>query len=355
MDNLKNMLGAGRGRIIVVDDDDLMLNNLQRILSFYDFSVIPFHSAKEALFKILVDKDSYDAILTDLNMPEMNGIEFIQAVKKEDPDAVPIFLTGYSTSENAIGALRAGAFDFLEKPFSNEHLAMTLDKAVEMRRLRRYLEAYRFRLEELLEERTSELRKTLKRLEGAYMTTLEVIISLLEVREPDTAQHSRRVSERTLFLAKQSGITDKVMLESIRRGALLHDIGKIGIPDAILKKPGRLTPEEMDIMRTHALIGFNIINTIPDMEHAADIVRSHHERFDGKGYPRQLAGKDICVGARLFSIIDTYDALRFDRCYHKGIPMMEACAEIEKNAGTQFDPEIIAVFKSNIEELDKIF
>lgn len=343
-----------RGRLIVVDDDDAMLTNLQKILSFYGFLVMPFNSAENALEKAISDKNSFDAILTDFNMPGMNGIEFIERLRQTDPEAVAVFLTGYPSAENAISALRAGAFDFLEKPFSNEHLAITLDKAVELKQLRRKVENYRCHLEEMLQERTRELRSTLRKLENAYMTTMEVIVALLEAREPSTASHSKRVSDRTVFLSRKMGISEEKELEAISKGALLHDIGKIGIPDNILKKPGKLSPEEMEIMRSHAEIGYKIISTIPDMEAAAEIVYSHHERFDGKGYPKGLKGENISLAARIFSVIDTYDAIRFDRCYHKGTSMKEALAEIEKASGIQFDPYVVKCFKENINEIDRI-
>lgn len=343
-----------RGRLIVVDDDEAMLSNLHKILSFYGFQVMPFSAAEDALKKAISDKDSFDAILTDFNMPGMNGIEFIERLRQTDPEAVAVFLTGYPSAENAVSALRAGAFDFLEKPFSNDHLAVTLDKAVELKRLHRKLEDYRSHLEEMLQERTKELRNTLRKLEKAYMTTLEVIVALLEVREPSTARHSKRVSDRTVFLSRKMGISGEKELEAISRGALLHDIGKIGIPDNILKKPGKLSPEEMEIMRNHAEIGYDVVSTIPDMETAAEIVYSHHERFDGSGYPKGLKGESIPLAARIFSVIDTYDAIRFDRCYHKGTSMKEALAEIEKSSGSQFDPLVVSCFKANINEIDEI-
>lgn len=343
-----------RGNLVVVDDDNEMRKTLSNILSYFNFHLSLFPSAEKALAHITAHPESFDAILTDLNMPGMSGLDFIKKAKELDNQTIAVFLTGYPSSENAVSALRCGAFDFLEKPFSTDHLLLTLDKAVEMRRLSRELEAYKQHLEEMLQERTRELRETLQRLEKSYMTTMEVIAALLEAREPNTARHSKRVCERSLFLAAKLKPEDKAFLESVKRGAHLHDIGKIGIPDAILNKPAKLTPEEMQVMRTHTEIGYRIVNSIPDMKDAAEIVYSHHERFDGNGYPRGLKGEEIYIGARIFSIIDTYDAIRFERCYKGAVSQELALSDIEQNAGSQFDPEMVKLFKQYIDEIDKI-
>lgn len=343
-----------RGRLIVVDDDSAMLKTLSNILSHFDFDSKLFSSAEAALKHVIAEPQSFDVILTDLNMPGMNGLEFIKKAKELDHDTIAVFLTGYPSSENAVGALRSGAFDFLEKPFSTEHLLLTLDKAVSMRRLSRELENHKLHLADMLEERTQELRNALKRIEQSYMTTMDVIAALLEAREPDTARHSKRVCDRAVFLTSKIFPGNDKLLNIMERGARLHDIGKIGIPDAILNKPGKLTPEEMQIMRTHTEIGYKIISSIPDMQEAAEIVRSHHERFDGQGYPKNLKGEEIYIGARIFSIIDTYDAIRFERCYKGAISQAEALVFIDENTGTQFDPEVVRVFKQYINEIDQI-
>ena len=343
-----------RGRIAVIDDDAAMLLSLKRILGFNGFEVIDFTSASAAIEAIKPNPSSFDTILTDLNMPGVDGLSLMRSIKEIDKDAVIVVLTGFPSAENAISALRNGAFDFLEKPYSNEILSLTLDKGVELRHLRKSLEDYHKNLENMLEIRSRELRNTLSRLNEAYMNTMEVIVALLELKEAGTAQHSIRVGRRTAHLAALMGIKQgSKELESIRRGALLHDIGKIGIPDSILNKPAKLDEEEMLFMKRHPQIGHDIVSTIPEMEAAAEIVLSHHERFDGKGYPRALAGTDICIGARIFSVIDAYDAIRFDRCYRKGTSMEESLAEIEKASGTQFAPDVVEAFKVHIEEIDK--
>jgi len=347
-------LNGGRGRVVVVDDDEAMLSSLKRILAYYGFDVLPFGSAESALSFVRSSHDSFDVVLTDLNMPGMDGLELMRCAKDADPDIVIVVLTGFPSADNAISALRNGAFDFLEKPYSNEMISLTLDRGIELRKLRRSLKSYHQNIEEMLDERGKELKTALSKLNGAYMKTMEVIIALLELKGQDTAKHSVRVSGRAIRLAELLGIGGARQLESIKRGALLHDIGKIGIPDAILNKPARLDEEEMGIMRLHPKMGYDIVATIPEMEDAAEIILSHHERFDGTGYPRRLSGAGICVGARIFSVIDAYDAIRFDRCYRAGASIEKAVAEIERGAGTQFDPEVARVFKENVQEIEKI-
>jgi len=343
-----------RGRVVVVDDDEAMLFSLKRILTYYGFDVTPFGSAESALSYIREDSSSFDVILTDLNMPVMDGLELMRCAKDADPEIVIVVLTGFPSADNAISALRNGAFDFLEKPYSNEMISLTLDRGIELRKLRRSLKSYHQNIEEMLDERGKELKTALSKLNDSYMKTMEVIIALLELKGQDTAKHSVRVGKRAVRLAELLGIGGARQLETIRRGALLHDIGKIGIPDSILNKPGKLDANEIEIMRLHPKMGYDIVATIPEMEDAAEIVLSHHERFDGTGYPRRLSKGGICVGARVFSVIDTYDAIRFDRCYRAGAPLENALAEIELGAGSQFDPEIVRVFKENVQDIDRL-
>ncbi len=346
---------SDKGRVAVVDDDEAMLGSLRRILSFFGFAADAYQSAQAAIAAYKADPERYDAILTDLNMPGMDGLELMRQIKTIDKDAVIVVLTGFPSADNAISALRNGAFDFLEKPYSNEVLCLTLERGVEHKRLRKARAEYQQALERELGIRTKDLREALSSLEKSILNTLEVIVALLELKEPGTAQHSIRVARRTERLALRMGVPQgSKELEDIRRGALLHDIGKIGVPDAILNKPAKLTDEEMGVMKRHPKIGYDIVSTLPEMEAAAAIVFTHHERFDGKGYPRHLGASEISLGAKIFSIIDTYDALRFDRCYHKGVSKEIALAEIEKASGTQFDPEAVAAFKAHIDELDAI-
>ena len=341
---------VSRGRLAIVDDDEAMLFSLKRILSFYGFETVGFAFAADALSAVEANPLSFDAVLTDLNMPGMDGIELMNAIKALDKDAVVIVLTGFPSADNAISALRGGAFDFLEKPYSNEVLALTLDKGVELRRLRKSMAEQRTTMAAALDSRSEELRNALSLLSSSYMKTMEIIVSILELKEHGAIQHCIRVGRRCVFLASLLGVPKGKDLEEIGHGTILHDIGKVGIPDAILDRRASLTRDEDEILRRHPKIGYDIINTIPDTAIASEIVLSHHERFDGSGYPRGLSGEKICLGARIFSVIGYYDKLRFVN----GLSQEDALREIVNGAGSSFDPVIVEAFKSKIDAFESI-
>lgn len=206
-----------------------------------------------------------------------------------------------------------------------------------------------------MNKKKTETNITLDKLESAYLETMKVIVSIVDRHEYETARHSFNVKELALILANKCGITDKSDLKNIEFGALMHDIGKIGVSDMIIKKPGPLDDNERTIMKTHAQIGYDIVKTIPLLQEAAEMVYAHHERYDGTGYPRGLRGNEICTGARLLAVVDTFDALRSDRPYRKAVSLAETVLEINKNSGTQFDPDIVKIFNSCSSELNKIY
>jgi len=209
-------------------------------------------------------------------------------------------------------------------------------------------------MEETLDERTRALNETASALENSYMATMEALAAALTVHETDTVEHDRRVAEYAAFLARRMNI-DEEQIMKIKRGALLHDIGKIGIPDVILQKAGSLTDAERGIIRQHTAIGYGILKNIPFLQEEAEMVYQHHENYDGNGYPRRLSGNTITFGARLFAVVDTFDALRSDRVYRKAISLKDAVAEIKRCSGTQFDPAIVEVFLSCYKEADNLF
>ncbi len=342
-----------KGKILVVDDDFQVIQLLERLLQLCNYEVTTCTDSLKALEMVRAGPDQFDVILSDINMPQMDGLKFTKSVRDIDPNIVVVIITGYASTENTIGAMRAGAYNLIQKPFGLDEVKIIVGRALERRRLKRQLDAYHLGLEELLQERTKALRAAYDELKNAYVKTMEVIVTILDIHEASVALHSQRVSKRSVVLARNMGIIDKDELQTIEYGSLLHDIGKLGIPDSILKKPGKLTPEEMEVMKSHAVMGYKIVKTIPSLEAAAEIVYSHQERFDGKGYPRGLAGHDICTGARIFSIIDTFDALRSDRCYRPKQSMEFTLKEINDCSGTQFDPEIVKVFNNCYDELDQ--
>jgi response regulator RpfG family c-di-GMP phosphodiesterase len=318
------------------------------------FNVLTESSARQAIEMVRSQGGKIDVALTDLRMPEMDGIQLLDAIHRISPDIVTVMATGYSSAENAIAAMRAGAYDFVRKPVDFNELEFVLSRAVERRRLRQQIELHRLQLESTLDDRTRSLRSAIDALENSYMATMEALSTMLAMREASTALHNKRVSEYSVFLARRMNLGSKQIV-TIRRGALIHDIGKIGIPDAILLKPGPLTPEEWQVIRQHPTVGYQIVNAIPFLQDEAEMVLAHHERHDGKGYPRGQAGEAVCLGARIFAVVDAFDALRTDRVYRKAVSLDAAVKEIRANSGTQFDPAVVTVFLDTCAEMDHLF
>src|SRR5262245_22619573 len=278
-----------------------------------------------------------------MKMPGRDGIWLLEAFRERYPETAVIMLTGYGDTEAAVDCLRRGAVDYLLKPPKLTDLIRAIERALAKRRIELARKRYQKKLERKVRDRTTELRTALKDIAITYQHTLLALVSALDAREHETSDHSQRVVEYTTAIAQRLSIRGPE-LDEIGRGALLHDIGKIGVPDAVLLKPGKLTPEEWVEMRKHPDIGFNMIRPIKFLSTPSEIVLSHQERFDGQGYPRNLRGSEIHIGARIFSVADTLDAMTSDRPYRKRTTFPNAIAEISRCAGTQFDPEVVRAF-----------
>jgi putative nucleotidyltransferase with HDIG domain len=231
----------------------------------------------------------------------------------------------------------------LLKPFDREQLLATVRRALENRRLKLENRKYQTELESLVTARTEQVRQALASLERSYDITLEALGNALDLKDAETEGHSKRVTAFTIAIARAMGISGD-QIRVIARGAFLHDIGKMAIPDAILRKPGALDPEEVAIMREHCYRGYQILRRIPFLTEASEIVYAHQEKFDGTGYPRGLKGEQIPLGARIFSVADTLDAMTSNRPYRAAQPLSAARAEIDKWSGRQFDPQVVKVF-----------
>jgi putative nucleotidyltransferase with HDIG domain len=277
----------------------------------------------------------------DLKLGADNGLEVVDYLHSKDSYLAQIVITGHASLDNAVDSLRHGVYDFVQKPFSPGHLLALVARALTFKQLRQDNARSQLHLEDMVREKSAALSGALVEVKQSYEFTLEALAAMLDAREHATAQHSQRARKITLLLARESGLPPGE-LEDIGRGALLHDIGKTGIPDEILLNEKRLTPEQRQIIQRHPEIGYNIISATPFLAKAADIVLCHHERFDGTGYPRGLRGTAIPLGARIFSVVDSYDAMRSNRPYHHGCPPAAALAEIQQHAGTQFDPDVVA-------------
>jgi putative nucleotidyltransferase with HDIG domain len=329
-------------RILVVDDEETIREIVSSMLHGAHFQTRQAASGIEAL-SILESGDQFDLVLSDLMMAEMDGIALLERAKERYPDMPIVMVTAVHDIQVALQALRNGAYDYLLKPFEREQLLATVRRALENRRLKRENDAYRTNLETLVAARTQQWKAALSNLEKSYDITLEALGDALDLKDAETEGHSRRVTAYTIAIARKMGLP-KEEVDVIARGAFLHDIGKMAIPDDILRKPGKLTVQEMDIMKEHCYRGYKIISRIPFLAEAAEIVYSHQEFYDGTGYPRGLKGEEIPLGARIFAIADTLDAMRSDRPYRKAQSIQAARKEIGAWAGRQFDPQIVKIF-----------
>ncbi len=329
-------------RILVVDDEDSIREIVCSMLSSANYQCRQAASGLEAL-ALLDSGEEFELMLSDLMMAGLDGIGLLEKTKERYPDMPVVMVTAVHDISVALTAIRNGAYDYLLKPFEREQLLNTVRRALENRRLKLENRAYQTNLEALVAQRTEQWRLALVNLEKSYDYTLEALGDALDMKDAETEGHSRRVTAYTIAIARAMGIP-KEHIAVIARGAFLHDIGKMAIPDAILRKPGPLSPEEVTQMKEHSFRGYNMLKRIPFLQEAADIVYSHQEKFDGSGYPRGLKGEEIPLGARIFSIADTLDAIRTDRPYRPGRSLAVAKEEIKVWAGRQFDPKIVDVF-----------
>lgn len=330
-------------KILVVDDEEAIREVVSTLLEAKGYRCTPCDNGRAGLEAF--GKDTYDLVMSDIVMPEMDGMKLLTELRRRDPDVPVIMVTAMHDISIALEAIRAGAYDYILKPFEKDQLYLSVRRALEHRRLVMENQAYQNDLEQLVAERTQQLSVALQNLEQSYDYTLEALGGALDAKDAETEGHCQRVTAFTITIAKGMNV-DRMSLRQIARGAFLHDIGKMGIPDHILRKPGPLTAEEREIMRRHCEIGYSVLARIPFLREAAEIVLAHQEFYDGTGYPRGLRGEQIPLGARIFAVADTLDAMISDRPYRKALPISAAREEIERFSGTQFDPQVVKVFLS---------
>lgn len=350
MDSAGTLTAKGIQRILVVDDELSVREILAEGLEAFGFETEMAADANEAM--AILEKERFHLLLTDIDMPGRTGIDLMGDAKKLFPDLDVIMVTGVVDAKTAIRAIREGAADYLTKPFNLEEVQIVVDRTFEKRRLIAENRSYQEHLEDLVELRTAEvvekhgeIERLYSELQDSYESSLQALVTALDFRDNETQGHSYRVVQYAVMVAKVMGIGEPD-LTWIRRGAILHDVGKIGIPDAILKKPGKLDPEEWEVMKRHPEMGYRMLEHIRFLEPALDIVLSHQERFDGSGYPRGLKGEEIPQGARVFAVVDTFDAMTSDRPYRKALSIDDACNEIKEWSGRQFDPAVAEAFLS---------
>jgi len=340
-------------RILIVDDEIEITEILADLLSG-DYDCSRGSSAEEALARLR--EGEFHLVISDITMPGMSGLDMIPHVKELSPDTVVVMISGMQTVESAIGALRLGAFDYLMKPFDLRQVEAVVKRALEHHDLVVAKQRYENHLEELVEQRTAELDRALNSLEGAYRSTLKALTAALETRDSETHGHSERVVSYSLRLGREYGLNSEQM-KSLEFGSLLHDIGKIGVPDSILRKPAKLTEEEWVRMREHPLHGQQILRGIEFLQGASRVVAQHHEKWDGTGYPLGLRSEDIDICARIFAVADAFDAITSDRVYRRGKSYEAAAQELDDWAGRQFDSKVVEAFhrvpKEDWEELHR--
>jgi response regulator RpfG family c-di-GMP phosphodiesterase len=328
-------------RILVVDDELPVCALLTETFAAHGFDSQSRNDGKAALEAL--EHEEFDVVVSDLNMPGMSGMDLLAEVREKFPRVVFLMVTGVNDVRTGIEAMKRGAADYVVKPFELEAVLNSVKRALEMKAMQTELEEYRQNLEHMVDERTRQLDAARRRIELTYDETLEALGAALDLRDTETAGHSQRVTRYCLKIAQTMDCSVD-QLKQIARGSYLHDIGKIGIPDSILLKEGKLNTEEIQVMRNHVRIGYELVSRIAFLAGAAEIVLTHQERFDGTGYPQGLVGSEIPLGARIFSVADTLDAMTSDRPYRRALPFVAAREEIEGESGKQFDPEVVKVF-----------
>lgn len=339
-------------RVLVVDDDSSVLKIVEMLLEMEGCTTRLFETGTAAREAVAANPGLFDVALIDLNLDDMSGLDLIKSISAVDNLLVKIVITGEATLDNAVNSLRHGAYDFIQKPIQLNQLRVTMSRALEYHRLRIENQEYQQNLEEIVRRKSQELTNALQRTRDSFDFTLRAMASMLDAREHATGAHSQRVQDITCMIAREFGMQEK-QLADIRQGALLHDIGKIATPDAILLKAGPLDADEWKIMRQHVVTGYELISKSPDLKDTAELMLCHHEAFDGSGYPNGLKGEQIPLGARIFTLVDAYDAMRSDRPYRKGMTREVAIAEINRHRGRQFDPAVVEVFMRRADEIEK--
>ncbi len=376
-------------KILIIDDEESIRNFLLDALS-EQYEVSAAEDGESGLKQL--NDDDFDAVLVDLKMPKMDGISVLREIKQQEYITEVIMLTAYASVDTAVEAVRLGAYDYLTKPSRPSDIRRIIRNAVEKVRLERenstlllnlkeknkqlqqhidHIEKLNQMLERINKENTDmadrlrisnndlekrvdnaalELNRANRSLRENYMATIRALASAIEMKDTYTRGHSSRVTDLSISIAREYGVSDDRIL-LINYASILHDIGKIGIDEAILTKNSGLTQEEYNIIKLHPQMGDKIIQSIEFLQPVRSIVRNHHERLDGRGYIDGLGGEDIPIEARIVSVADAYDAMTSYRAYRDNLTVTEALLQIKENSGTQFDPRIVDIFLGIIEKI----
>jgi len=349
--------GHGTANILVVDDDRLVLESTCVFLSSCGFEALA--CAQSTLACQRLQERNFEAVLSDIKMPDMTGIELLDAIRSMDLDMPVVLMTGFAEIDLAVDAISRGAFDFILKPYNLHHLALTMKKAVNYRRLLRLEKDYKRTLEDTVQKRTQELADAMNMVKNLSREVVQRLITVTEFRDSDTGAHVARIGSFAQCIAEAMSMpTDFV--ETIAFASPMHDIGKVVVPDSILLKPGALSLEEFEIIKTHTLIGEKILSGSlhPSIQMAALIAHSHHERQDGSGYPEGLRGDAIPIEAQITMLCDQYDALTSKRQYKKAFLHEDAVKIICEGDGRtlprHFHPNVLKAFSLVADRLGAI-
>ena len=330
--------------VLVVDDDRSVREVLCAVLREEGYVVRQASTAAAALESLRGGGD-LPLVLSDVKMPGQDGLWLLGQILQRHPSAAVVMLTGYGDTEGAVECLRRGAADYLLKPPRVTELVRAIERAHSRRKLLLARSRYHEGLARRVREKTAELSHALDGVAQAYSSTLSALVHALDAREHETSDHSQRVARYTAAIATRMGI-DGPELDEIGRGALLHDIGKIGVPDDVLRKPGALTDVEFDVIKQHPVLGARILRSVPFLARHIPIVELHHERPDGRGYPTGLRGDDIPLAARIVHVADAYDAMTSARAYRNARPGSDALRELWRCAGTEFHADIVGALST---------
>ncbi len=326
---------------LIVDDEPRLRQVLVHLMRNDGFTCLEAGNGEEAL--ALLAQHPVLLVMSDLRMPKMDGLELLRQIRGRWPDIAVVMITAVADVEVAVSCLAIGAMDYLTKPFHLEEVRARVAQGVEKRRLVIENRGYQESLQE-------KVAVQARRLEELFLASIQSLAEALEVKDPYTRGHSIRVSHYSVVIANEMGLAGE-LLRQVELGGHVHDIGKIGVREEVLNKPGKLTAAEYEHIMTHPMVGWRILAPLlGETPVALNIVRSHHERFDGRGGPDRIAGRDIPLEARIAAAADSFDAMTSDRPYRPdGLSLDEAVKEIQRCSGTQFDPDIVAALMSAVE------
>ncbi len=325
---------AEQESILIVDDEVAIRRLLNRKLSAEGYQCQEAGDAEQALDKLR--KKPVGLVVLDINMPGKSGTELLPEIKAGFPDTAVVMATAASDTNIAIQCMKQGAYDYIIKPFNLDDVILSVDRALEKRRLELQVKEYQQHLEDKVAEQAGRIR-------ASFLNAIRALAYALEAKDKYTSGHSQRVADISAAIARELGLSEE-SIDKIVLAGLVHDIGKIGVRESVLNKPGRLTDEEFQHVQKHPEAGEHILSPLAGDEEILTLIRNHHGHFDGTGYPNGLKGEQIPLGARILAVADAYEAMTSERPYRKAMSDESACTELERYKKTQFDPEVVDAF-----------